>query len=243
MASVASAQYPIGTFTFDNATQETFTPSATFGYNPTAASGPNFRFDNGGLTPTIHHSVGFDSTLDNTGNGGGSVKFSQNFAEPTAGAEGSAFDMDLTGGGAEQPVSQISLDLKVNPTSLGGGTDAYGGFGYFQVFTRNDSYSYDSVPDIIDNGTDLHANGFELGDPFFSGTDYNWEHLVINFSTPVSPRALVFQDYSDAGRAMNGAVIYNIDNVQLVGVPEPATLSLLGLSLPALLMRRRAKTC
>jgi hypothetical protein len=240
LTSAARAAYPTDLMTFDTSASMTNTPSSSFGYNPTTV--PNFRFDNGTLTAGLHHSVSWTGAQDNTGNSGGAVQFNWTWSHTSDGDGSSAFDMDLTGAGVEPTISQLSFDIKVDASSA---QDTFGGYGYFQVFTRNDSYSYDGTPNDIVNGVNVGANGWELGNPTYGGpTDNTWAHVVIPFSTPVSPRALVFQDYNDSGRNINGALTYYIDNVQLtpVAVPEPASLAFLGLGIPALLVRRRAKT-
>ena len=69
-----------------------------------------------------------------------------------------------------------------------------------------------------------------------------WQTFTVNFATPVPVRAITFQDYNDTTRDMNGPENWFIDNMSVTyNVPEPASLGLLGLGVPALLLRRRSK--
>jgi hypothetical protein len=193
------------------------------------------RFDYGGGQTS--RSVTFSSTEDDTGNGGGSLKFQQFMDYAAVGAGSCAFTMDLFPSPGAQ-VSDIQFNIMVDPTSS---PDSYGGYGYFQIFTRDSGYDDNSVPDIYIDGNNLNANGYELGNPTYSGSDPGvWDTINIPFTgAGAQVRALTLQDYSDQGRNMDGNVIYYIDNLQVTYVPEPATLGLLGLTLPALLARRR----
>jgi hypothetical protein len=233
-ASGASAQvYSPGGFT------DTFdTPSSVSigvaNFNPPPVTA---RYDYG--TGATTHVVSYSSTVDDTGNGGGSVKFTQFMDYPALGSGSVAYTMDLFPSPGAQ-VSDISFNLMVDPSSV---PDKYGGYGYFQVFTRDSGYNDNPVPDIILNGTDLGANGYELGNPNYSGgvgDAGTWESLNIPFSgAGAQVRAITLQDFSDGGRDMDGDVIYYIDNLSITYVPEPASLGLLSLSIPALLARRR----
>lgn len=228
-ASTASAQVygPNGfSDTFD-------TPSSVqlnvADYNPPPVTA---RYDYG--TGADTHTVAYSSTVDDTGNGGGSVKFTQfmdysgdNGAHGSGDGSGSvAFTMDLFPSPGAQ-VSDISFNLMVDPSSA---PDAYGGYGYFQVFTRDSNYD--------DNATSFAE---ELGNPTYGAPDDGtWESINIPFSgAGAQVRAITLQDFSDAGRDMYGNVIYYIDNLNVTYVPEPASLGLLGLTVPALLARRR----
>jgi len=254
--SAAKAQVPYYPVSGNVATINTFDTAASFStvasYNPPPMI---VRFDNGGASPSAHHSIawsngslpgGYDDTASTGGPGaqgtagdtGGSLKLSQTFHGSSDGSVGSAFTFDVYPGGGDQMVTKISWNLLVDPTSTG--VDQYGGYGYFQLFTRDLNYSYTATPAITVNGVLQGGNGYEVGNPTFSAPDKGtWESLSVSFATPVDVRALVFQDYSR--NTQNGTFIYNIDNLQmtLANVPEPASLGLLALGLPALLKRRR----
>ncbi len=147
-------------------------------------------------------------------------------------------------------MTSISLYLEIAPGSAVSGTNgasyAAGSSGYFQIAYRDASYGFNNVPDVIVNGNDQHANGYQFGDPTYSGTSDQgtWEHIVIPFSTPTALRALTFQDYNNdtsGGTLVAGNVTWYIDDLTFTppAVPEPASLGLLGLAVPALLARRR----
>ena len=54
--------------------------------------------------------------------------------------------------------------------------------------------------------------------------------------SPAQVRALTWQDFNDATRNMNGTQLWYIDDLSITyQVPEPASLGLLSLSVPALL--------
>jgi len=229
-ASMAGAQTTTYVNTFD--TSSSFQTIAN--YNPPPISA---RFDYGGYTPTNHHSVNWSAAEDHTGNGGGSVLLSWAFNGPTFGSESAAFTMDLFPTPGYQ-VTDISFALMVAP---GSAEDSFGGNGYFQVFTRDASYN--------DNATPFAE---ELGNPSYGGPSTNdagtWELINIPLSD-AQTRAITLQDYDDgnpSSRNIQGNEAIYIDDLSVtyLSVPEPASLGLLGASIPALMLRRRrAKIC
>lgn len=234
--SVASAQF---SNTFD--TSASFTTVATYNPPPMVV-----RFDYGAPSPTAHHSIAFDATQDNTGNSGGSLKLTQLWNAASDGAGSSAFVFDVFASPGEL-INSFSYDVKINAATTAN-TDPNHGYGYFQFAPRlGDSYSFDErYQKLYVNGTLIGSSGasqfsgpgYEFGNPDYSGaTHTGWDHVEVDFTQPVNMRALTLQDYNNGN--INGSLVYNIDNF-VVTVPEPASLGLLALGVPALLKRRRS---
>jgi len=256
---------PIVIDTFDNAgsfTNITSNSGPTAWYNVWTPPPPNVRFDYGGPSTTPHHTTawsngsvagGLDDTAATGGpanqgtaaDTGGSLALGQTFNAAAFGPESSAQTMDIyyanvVGAGGQLPTG-LSFDINVNPNSTVGLNGTFPEYGYFQVFTRDASYNDNGTPDMLVNGID-EGGGFQLGNPTYStsGTDAGtWDHVYVPLSgVNQTIRGLTFQLYNNS--AITGTVNYNIDNVEIF-VPEPASLGLLGLGIPALLTRRRAK--
>ncbi|HEX3356629.1 MAG TPA: PEP-CTERM sorting domain-containing protein [Tepidisphaeraceae bacterium] len=236
-APTAQAAYPFDLMTFD--TSSTVKTTADFNPPPIIT-----RYDFGGSGPNATHSTSWDGTVDNTGNSGGSVVQSVNF--DTSANQAAAFTFDITNNLPVQ-ASNLSFDIRLAPGSafsqLGPGTSGASS-GFMQVAIRDGSYTFTNTGNVFVNGNNSGSNGWNFGDPTFSGTSDagTWEHISIplsGFDTAV--RAITIQDFDDnnAGRSFNGPVTWNIDNIQLTPAPEPASLALLGLGVPTLLIRRR----
>jgi hypothetical protein len=261
--SVAHAQYPYYN-TFDDAT----TISTVASYNPPPII-TRFDYGNGGPSSTnsTGWSNAEDHTGNGGGSVMQSITFSNSpvaqqgaFTLDIAGGAGInvsnvSFYIMLA------PGSAVNSD-----TSAG---DAGASSGFFGVAIRNGSYDYITPgpgypggpgnPSV--NGTVQTGNGWNFGDPNYTGTSDQgtWEFVSI----PLGPgdgidtstgnnvvddsqgvRALTFSDYDDdsaSSRKITGTVTWYIDDLTLTQavVPEPATLGLLALSVPALMLRRR----
>jgi hypothetical protein len=236
--SILAAAAPIGvsllatpmagaqTATYTN-TYNTSSSITTINAGVYDGSSENWRFDYGGSsdTPKANHSVSWSGAEDNTPAtepNGGSVNLTWLDSEPSGGSSAAAFTTDLFAYPGNN-VTNISFDLLVAASSP---VDTYGGYGYFQLFTRNENYS--------EAGTSVAEE--------LNATPGVWQHFNVSFSTPAQVRALTWQDFNDATRDMNGTQSWFIDNLSITyQVPEPASLGLLGAGIPALLMRRRSK--
>lgn len=228
VVTFVSAHLNAQTFTFDNA--GTVTPGSR-NFNPPPVGE---AFDYGGFTPQItqvsSYAAGVESTFSNIP-GSGSVKLSWSF-DASDGGESSAFTFDLIPFPGVV-ATNISFDIMVGPGST---PDSFGGYGYFQVVTRDGGYGF--------NDTGYNQ---ELANPGYDVNNINpgagvWQHISVALSgADATVRGLTLQDYADqsGSRIMTGPETLYIDNIQLTTVPEPASLALLGLALPAMLLTAR----
>lgn len=193
-------------------TQVTFIPSNAFNYNPTV---PNVRADYGAatLTPVLSTQ---NSTLTNPFQGAtsGSVELPGTFNVSANGSNNTmAYTFDLYPNA--ETFSTISFDIMVDPSSV---TDAFGGYGYLGILTRDGNmYTSHNVTEIDDASV---ANGFELGTG--SGpvpTAGQWYHVTAQLDASPddnnSVRAITIQDYGGSGQNLTGNVTLYIDNLAL----------------------------
>lgn len=238
--SAAWAVYPFDTMTFDNSS----TVSTVASYNPPPVI---IRYDYGN-GPVVAGTTQWTSAADHTGNGGGSIIMNNNFVASTT-AEASAFTLDIMNSdGSAVTASNISFYIQVAPGSAvnqnqGAGTSAAGS-GYFAVAIRGAGYSYTNTGNVFVNGNNAGGSGWNIGDPNYTGQSDmgTWEFISIPLTASDDViRALTFQDYNDnnAGRTISGTVTTYLDDLTITPVPEPMSLAMLGLGLPALLVRRR----
>jgi len=98
-------------------------------------------------------------------------------------------------------ITAIDMDIKV--VSAGSTTDAYGGYGYFTLMVQSGS-GYTPY--------DLYSN--ELGSYGLACVD-TWQHIHVDVSGAAASQVknVDLQIYSDTGRAINGNVIIQIDNL------------------------------
>jgi len=121
--------------------------------------------------------------------------------------------VDLTG------FQSLDFIVNVDPTSA---VDDFGQFGFFQVFGRNTG-GYTSID--LGGGTGLNA-----GDNLFS----------VSLAGMDDARALTFQLYGGPGQNLDGRVTFSVVDVELISaIPEPGSLTFLGMAMAALAVRRR----
>lgn len=137
-------------------------------------------------------------------------------------------------------ISTISYDWYVD-TSMNPGT--YGTFLQFGTYINSGSGAY--TQDFPGAGKDVELNGAQLASgQVFSGTVT--ETLTQKYGAIVAGHKL--QTFQRLGLILNGDGTPNgatagmkvyFDNIRIVAIPEPVSLALLALTVPALLMWRR----
>ena len=128
-----------------------------------------------------------------------------------------AFTIDLFPSAVTNAAS-LSFDIMVDPSSA---ADAYGGYGYFQVATRDGNYRTNQIG----------AFSLELGNPYYDvPIPGQWWHVSITGLSGVNTKiqALTFEDFNGSDRNINGQVIIYVDNVTLykAGTPVPPDISI-----------------
>jgi hypothetical protein len=219
---------------FDNSssfvTSSGFPSYGSYGWDNTGSPQvPNVRFDYGSATAASSATETWSSNDAAASPTSGSLQLSWNWNYAADGANSAAFTIDLY----NNPVtaSVLSFDMMIDSNST---PDAYGGYGYFQVFTRDGSYSENDT-----GSADGEFGNPGYGSPASPGAGV-WTHVIIPLSgADSSVRAITLQDYDSSDRDITGPETIYIDNLTLT-VPEPASLSMLSLSALALLRRRRS---
>jgi hypothetical protein len=256
---VTGNAYPYNTFTFTTAGAQTFI-GGTYTYDSYSISTPNFRQDyttNAG----VGTGVAYNSTVDHTGNGGGSIQMNE--VVQTAGTPtNAAVVMDVApdaNGGTGLSATGYSFWLQILPGSAVSGANGAsfgaGASGYFSTYYKTQP-NYNGVYggyNVYLNGVNEGAGGWQFGDPNYTGNSDagTWDYVYVQFTDgsgnpTVVPNfaAIGFQNYLDNSASsrnfLAGAKVSWVIDDLTVYVPEPASMAMLGLAAPALLMRRRA---
>ncbi len=169
-------------------------------------------------TPASTQTYGWASGV---GNPAGSVQIQWNWNEG-ASAEKEAFNIDMYGSGVNigPGGAVLSFDYMV---ASGSPLGLYNDGGYFQVFTKNNGYTWD--------GGNVNSSLTS------AATEGTWQHVDISLPFTTNVRAIEFQIYG--GRNLVGTTTMYVDNLQLV--PEPSTIAMLlagGALLVGLTVRR-----
>jgi len=141
------------------------------------------------------------------------------------------FHLAMAAAAANEANYQISYDYRVDTST--------GGFGNFlQLGTYVNAADGYYAQDFPGAGKDLELNGGQLASGnVFSGTvTETFSAKGYNLAPGASEYELGFIINGDS--AAGSGIVY-IDNVRIAPVPEPTSIALLGLALPALLVRRR----
>ncbi|MBC8105485.1 MAG: PEP-CTERM sorting domain-containing protein [Anaerolineae bacterium] len=146
------------------------------------------------------------------------------------GNPGSTFYQAMLAASANEALYQVTYDWRVDTAGWGANSGTFFQLGSF-VNTGSGYYAqnFGAVKEVELNGTQLASGGV------FSGTvTYNMAAVLYNM-----PAGETFFRF---GVIMNGdgsAQAVQYDNITISPVPEPASMALLGLAVPAMMIRRR----
>jgi len=200
--------------------------SVTFDFQDGTDQGFGHKFSNDASETFPIVNIGGSNRMEVLRNG--------DFQEADRGSSGDAGFAALNAAVNNPSGYTISYDWYVD-TSLSPGN--YGSFLQLGTYLNAGGGAY--TQDFPGTGKDVELNGTQLGSgQVFSGTVT--ETLTQKYGT-LDP-GFLGQTFLRFGLIINGdgtqAKVY-FDNVKVSPVPEPASLALLGLAVPALAMRRR----
>ena len=159
------------------------------------------------------------------------------FQETDIGSSNNPFLAAFNAGVASPGTYNISYDWYVD-TSLSPGN--YGTFLQLGTYVNAGQGSFPYVQDFPGAGKDVELNGTQLASgSVFSGT------VTETFTTKYGALPADFNNapFQRFGVIINGdgtqAKVY-FDNISIAPVPEPASMALLGLAIPAVMRRRRS---
>jgi hypothetical protein len=239
-ANCAQAQVAAN-LTFDNSSslvnEQGFPNFADYGVDATPTPlPPNIRFDYGGTSTTVGNTSETWSPNDAAGNpNSGSLKLSIPMAYTVDGGNTKGgFTMDVFRN--VQQEATLSFDAMVDPASSPEQAGTAAGYGFFQLATRDSGYGFNPISQI----------GEDIGAAYTGVIAGQWQH----FSVTLDPanqniRGITFQDYGGPGQNIfappSAPVIIYLDNITLTPVPEPASLALMGLAIPALVVAAKRR--
>lgn len=178
----------------------------------------SWRFDFGSpITPNLSQ----DPTQGSPGNAQGALRMDMTFVESQGGSNSFAFTGDVFFPATDlSGFDSVEFDLMIAP---GAALDDFGNHGFFQFVSREtDGYSFNSV----------------LGENLPPVTG-QWQSYSVPADSMTATRAFTVQLYGGPSQNLDGPITLFLDNIRLTQIPEPASLTLIGLMSAAALVGRR----
>jgi hypothetical protein len=205
---VSRADIPELDATFDNSSSVT---AGTANYNPPPIG---LRYDSGTAQSQSYGWASVDATA-NAASGSAFVTWAWDATETNGMAF--SFTMDLFPQ-AVTNATAISFDLMIDPSSTPG-TGSAADYGFLQVITRDNGYTWNLITNFGVAGEGLLVAA--------GGATGVWAHVYIPLPNPTNAaiRALTFQDYNDGYRQIIGPEKIYLDNLTIykAGIIVPPT--------------------